>query len=254
MKRFFTQMVRGSLRRLFQFLPGDLRRKLTMDLLDWSVQGLPPREALRNLFLVDNLLYGLQGRYSRKLGEGIHSKHEHLNYSAFFSARINPGERALDIGCGNGHMAFRIASERPEIEITGLELDRQNFEFARSHHRLPNLSFVQGDALQSFPPGPFEVVLLSAVLEHFEHRVELLGRIRRELSPRRIVIRVPTFQRDWRVPLKQELGVDYRLDATHFIEYTIESFGGEMERAGLKIAHLEVRWGEIWSVVEPVAC
>ncbi len=47
----------------------------------------------------------------------------------------------------------------------------------------------------------------------------------------------------------KELGVKWRLDATHEIEYTLEVFAEEMEDAGLKTDHLEVRWGEIWAEV-----
>ena len=66
-----------------------------------------------------------------------------------------------------------------------------------------------------------------------------------------MIIRVPLFERDWRVPLKREIGVDYRLDSTHFIEYTQEGFLEELREAKLKATHVEVRWGEIWSVAAP---
>jgi len=62
----------------------------------------------------------------------------------------------------------------------------------------------------------------------------------------RFLLRVPLFERDWRVPLKKELGVEWRLDSTHENEYTLESFQEEIQEAGLKIQYLEVRWGEIW--------
>lgn len=62
---------------------------------------------------------------------------------------------------------------------------------------------------------------------------------------------VLVFERDWRVPFKQELGIEWRLDHTHETEYTLESFQEEADMAGLKIAHLEVRWGEIWSELVP---
>jgi hypothetical protein len=59
-----------------------------------------------------------------------------------------------------------------------------------------------------------------------------------------VLLRVPSFERDWRVPLKQELGIDYRLDPTHFTEYTLESFAQEVGSAGLRVVHQECRWGE----------
>ncbi|MBU0512922.1 MAG: hypothetical protein KJ638_14640 [Chloroflexi bacterium] len=54
------------------------------------------------------------------------------------------------------------------------------------------------------------------------------------------------------MPLKKELGVEWRLDPTHEIEYTQETFAAEMAEARLKVTHLEVRWGEIWSECKPI--
>ena len=67
-----------------------------------------------------------------------------------------------------------------------------------------------------------------------------------------LLIRVPLFERDWRIPLRRELGVEYRLDPTHETEYTLESFAAEMHEAGLRVTHQEVRWGEVWAECEPV--
>jgi hypothetical protein len=67
----------------------------------------------------------------------------------------------------------------------------------------------------------------------------------------RVLVRVPLFERDWRVPLKRELGVEFRLDPTHRIEYTHEEFDGEMAAAGLVVEERQVRWGEIWAVCRP---
>jgi len=83
--------------------------------------------------------------------------------------------------------------------------------------------------------------------------VEFLDRVVRKVRPGRVLLRVPMFERDWRVPLKKELGMDYRLDPTHFTEYTPESFTAELEAAGLVVVHEEFRWGEIWAEAVPRA-
>jgi len=90
-------------------------------------------------------------------------------------------------------------------------------------------------------------VILSNVLEHLAGRPAFLRRVKETLGPERILIRVPVFERDWRVPLRKELGVEWRLDDTHEIEYTLESFSEEMFEAGLKSDHIEVHWGKIWA-------
>ena len=73
--------------------------------------------------------------------------------------------------------------------------------------------------------------------------------MQRVIIPKRFLIRVPLFERDWRVPLKKELGVEWRLDLDHKTEYTLESFAEEMRQANLKITYQEVRWSEIWAEV-----
>jgi hypothetical protein len=45
-----------------------------------------------------------------------------------------------------------------------------------------------------------------------------------------------------------ELDLDYRLDKTHFIEYTLESFLGELERSNIEIISYHIQWGEIYAV------
>ena len=96
-----------------------------------------------------------------------------------------------------------------------------------------------------------DVVILSNILEHLPARPFFLKYLQEVAMPSRILIRVPLFERDWRVPLKVELGVDWRLDPTHETEYTLESFASEMEAAGLRLQQQEVRWGEIWAEVIP---
>jgi 2-polyprenyl-3-methyl-5-hydroxy-6-metoxy-1,4-benzoquinol methylase len=112
--------------------------------------------------------------------------------------------------------------------------------------------FLYRDVLQQLPWRRYDVVVLSNVLEHLEDRTTFLKRVLEAVVPRRLLIRVPLFERDWRVPLKQELGLEWRLDPTHQAEYTLETFDKEIAAAGLSIVHLEVRWGEIWSELCPV--
>jgi len=64
-------------------------------------------------------------------------------------------------------------------------------------------------------------------------------------------VRVVENEREWMVPLKEELGVDYMLDAGHKIEYTLEGLFKELKEAGLEPESWEIRWGEIWCVAVP---
>ena len=129
-------------------------------------------------------------------------------------------------------------------------MDPDNVAQARSSHSHPKIKYIQGDANQFEPDESFDVVILSNVLEHFPKRVELLKRLIQNTKAPVFLIRVPSFERDWRVPLKEELGIEYRLDPTHFVESTIAQFNSEMMAAGLAVDSLSTQWGEIWSVLK----
>lgn len=219
-----------------------------LGLVQSRLDELPPAEALRFLFRLDAALYIQQGLQAIRYGGGLHTKHRHLRYHDFFVQRVRPGERVLDIGCGNGAVAYDIA-EQAGAEVTGIDLHLPYIEQARRQFRHPRVRYLLGDALTDLPDERFDVIVMSNVLEHLEKRVEFLRQVQARYRPGRWLLRVPVFERDWRVPLKQELGLDYRLDPTHFIEYTLESFADEMSAAGLVIMFQEARWGEIWAEV-----
>jgi len=251
MKKLLLALLIGPLALILRLLPRRVRVNLFSEIIARAARGSDPAERLRLLFELDNRLYNLQGQAAVEYGGGIHSKHRHLKYHDFFIRHVHPGERLLDIGCGIGAMDYDLVTRVDNLKIVGIEIDPANIEYARRHYIHPNLTFIHGDVLDGFSDGRFDVVTLSNVLEHIEDRVGLLRKACEQLEPKRVIIRVPSFERDWRVPLKEEVGVDYRLDPTHYIEYTEEVFLEEMRQAGLEKIHLETRWGEIWAVLEP---
>ncbi|MBF0212072.1 MAG: class I SAM-dependent methyltransferase [Magnetococcales bacterium] len=214
---------------------------------------LSSAEALRFLLHLDTQLYRLQGKQAVRHGSGVHVKHRLMGYHDFFVNRLQPGERVLDVGCGNGALS-RDMAERGKCRVLGIDLNAEHIATACRDHAHPDVEYRLGDATEaSSHPGRHEVVTLSNVLEHLSDRPAFLRRLVRRVQPERLLIRVPLFEREWRVPLKRELGVEWRLDSTHETEYTLESYREEMGEAGLCITHLEVRWGEIWAEVRPEA-
>lgn len=219
-------------------------------LIRGSVSFLPPTEALRQLFKIENQLYILEGQFAVEYGGGIHTKHRHTNYHDFFVENINDGDTILDLGCGIGAVSFTIARETG-CSVTGIDLSSENIAKAKKQFNHPLVTYVQGDVLKTLPKKHFDIVVLSNVLEHLSGRVLFLRKVMQTVKPHKILIRVPLFERDWRVPLKKELGVDWRLDPTHETEYTQAQFQEELASASLKILKSEVHWGEIWAIVIP---
>lgn len=217
------------------------------------VKSMPAREGARFLMALDARLYELHGENAVAADGGLHPKHRHLGYHDFFVERIKPGERVIDLGSGVGALAESIAS-RAGARVTGVELAERNFTRARESAERKGLSgslkYVLGDITTHRAPGTFDVVVLSNVLEHMTDREALLRQFRAWYSPSRFLIRVPAFDRDWRVPWKKELGVEWRLDPTHETEYTAGQLNRELREAGLRIAEHIAVWGEHWVVAE----
>ena len=209
------------------------------------------RSAMRVLLRADDFLTKCINRLAIEYDGGVHVKHRLMRYHDFFVERVSSGERVLDIGCGYGAVAYSVASRAGAV-VVGIDLRAENIVKARQLFQHPNLSFLQGDVFQGLPKDSFDVIMLSNILEHIEQRVEFLTIVHERLSPQRCLIRVPMFNRDWRVPLREELAMSYFSDPTHYTEYTQESFEKEIRAAGLTITHLQINWGEIWAEVRPV--
>ena len=233
-------------------LPTAWLEEATVRSLIRRARRLPADESLRLLFRVDDRLYHEQGNQSVRYGNGIHSKHRHMAYHDFFVDRIGSTERVLDVGCGVGAVAHAVA-KRSGAYVVGVDYNSKHIQRASRERAHPRVEFRCADVLKSPPPGSFDVAILSNVLEHIPQRVEFLRELVAAAGLERLLIRVPLFERDWRVPLKRELGVEWRLDDDHKIEHTLDQFREEVSAAGLSLTHIEVRWGEIWAEAMPQA-
>jgi 2-polyprenyl-3-methyl-5-hydroxy-6-metoxy-1,4-benzoquinol methylase len=176
---------------------------------------------------------------------GIHPKHRLTNYHQFFIDNISNGDTVLDIGCGNGFLTSDIAKKAGSV--TAIDLSERNIEIARRDFSGDNIDYICGDVTEfDFKKG-YNVITLSNLLEHIANRHDFLTRIRSLAN--KFLIRVPTINRDWLTYYKMESGIEYRLDATHKIEYTLESFTQELAEAGMTIEKTSLQFGEIWAVV-----
>jgi SAM-dependent methyltransferase len=235
----------------FRILTPAVRRQVIRAAL-YVASRRPAASALRELLRLESDLAGLIDEAAMRYGAGVHPKHRLTRYHDFFVKRIAASERVLDVGCGYGAVAYSVAT-RVGARVTGIDVDPVRIDEAVRLHRAPNLTFVVGDATRDLPDGSFDVVIASNVIEHVERRVELYRAVQRRARPTRWLVRLPMIDRDWKVPLREELGLFHFSDPTHFTEYTRESFEQEVADAGLVVKEIVINWGEIWAELHPVS-
>ncbi len=192
-----------------------------------------------------NFAYKLASKLAILADGELHPKHRLMNYHQFFLDHISSQDRVLDIGCGNGALAFDLAKKA--AHVIALDTNEKYQHAWHVNYAAPNLKYLIANATTFQPEERFDVVVLSNVLEHIEHRVEFLQKIR-HLAPK-FLIRVPMIDRDWITLYKKELGIEFRLDKTHFVEYTLLTFQDEITHAGFSIQEYSIQFGEIWAVI-----
>jgi 2-polyprenyl-3-methyl-5-hydroxy-6-metoxy-1,4-benzoquinol methylase len=233
--------------RLAGLMPSALRRLVIRLMAEADAQRADARAALCDLCLDLDAVHAVLDRTAIRHGGGLHPKHRLIDYHRFFIDKTQPGDRILDVGCGLGAVANSLA--QAGRRVTAVDISAEHVRNAQARYQHENLSFQVADATREVSPGPYRSVVLSNVLEHIEHRIPFLTQLVDVAKPHSILIRVPAFNRDWLVPLKKELGLWYFSDPTHYIEYTRDTFEGEMKAAGLTIQSLDSLWGEIWAEV-----
>jgi SAM-dependent methyltransferase len=157
----------------------------------------------------------------------------------FMLANVRAGDRALDLGCGEGQ--FTGALERAGAHPVGVEVAEAALRRARARH--PGLEFELApiDAPLPFVDGRFDLVWSSEVIEHVGDTARWLSEVRRVLAPSgRLLLTTPSHGR-LRLALggierfSEPLGDHLHLYSQRSLRELLHQFGfGEVEvrRAG----------------------
>ena len=198
------------------------------------------------LMRLHNVIYHRINKIAININNGIHPKHRIMNYQKFFVDNVELGSKILDIGCGIGFLTYKL-SEKAE-KVIGCDYNSNSLNYAKFFFNRENIDYLLVDATNYEFKEKFDYIILSNVLEHIQDRIFFLNKLK--FLTNYFLIRVPMINRSWLVLYKKELGIDYRLDPSHYIEYTYNNLRREIEDAGLKIISLFIQFGEIWAKIQ----
>lgn len=207
---------------------------------------------LRTTLSLHSFLYKFLTKLAIIHNNGFHPKHKIIKYEEWFLNNIYEGWVILDIGSNTGFLSQKLSKKASYIY--GIDIDDNHIKKAISLNLSNNVSYICADAtFYDYDGIKIDCIVMSNVLEHIEYRTEFLTSIISKdiwKTKPRFLIRVPMIERDWVVKYKQSLGLDYRLDTTHYIEYTFDEFLEELKEANISIISHTIRFGEIYAICE----
>jgi len=114
---------------------------------------------------------------------------------------IEPGGRALDVGCGDGALLAYLVNFK-QVDARGMELSQAGVNACVAG----GLSVIQGDAdtdLRAYPDDAFDYVILSQTLQATREPREVLRQMLR--VGKRAIVSLPNFAH-WQVRLRMVFG------------------------------------------------
>ncbi|MBI4346960.1 MAG: class I SAM-dependent methyltransferase, partial [Elusimicrobia bacterium] len=147
----------------------------------------------------------------------------------------------LDVGAAYGHIATALAA-KVKI-VTAIEPRADAVPRARLERPRENVTYVVGDFLVHRFDERFDVVVAANVLEHIRERPAFLAKCAALAD--RLLVRVPAINRDWLVPYRRELGLEWRLHPDHEIEYTEATLRAELQQAGWRVTRCFTTYGAV---------
>jgi trans-aconitate methyltransferase len=183
--------------------------------------------------------------WERFLGPGAVNVSYHEAYNESLLAILKrPPARVLELGCTAGRLGQICREMFPGVHITGIEMDRQAAEVARTRldrvieARLEDIDF----AAEGIAPGSIDTFIAGDVLEHLYDPWRALVRVRPLLTPdAQVSVSIPNIRNlSVHARLHNEGTWRYEghglLDITHIRFFTLRDIVQMMNETGFDVA------------------
>ena len=101
------------------------------------------------------------------------------------------GKNVLDVGCGTGELAFRIAKEGANVK--GIDYSERAINIAKKKYSHSNLSYELVDVSKKIS-GKYDVIVSIGTLEHMDKPYVMLKKFKNHLNPNgKIIITSPNW-------------------------------------------------------------
>ncbi|MEU5417945.1 SAM-dependent methyltransferase [Streptomyces sp. NPDC001407] len=155
--------------------------------------------------------------------------------------RLDKGHQVLDVGCGVGQPAMRIA-ERTGAHVTGIAISRDQIaratELAEAAGLADKVEFRHADAMElPFPDNSFDAAIAIESIFHMPDRERVFSEIRRVLRPGGRLVLTDFFERA-PIPADKQPAVDRLLRDFIMTLARPEDYVPMLSRAGLRFVEL----------------
>jgi len=169
------------------------------------------------------------------VASAVHAQGEDLARIAGWAAARKPG-RALDLGCGGGHVAFALAPHAGEVVAYDLSPDMLAAVAATAKSKgLANIVTRQGP-VESLPfaDASFDFVASRYSAHHWRGFDAALKEARRVLKPGGVAVFADIFAPDDKLCDTWLQSVELLRDPSHQRDYSLREWRAALERAGFK--------------------
>ncbi len=121
----------------------------------------------------------------------VHGDSKHLN-SLLDLCDAKDNNNILDLGTGNGYVAFELAKRNPNISVAGLDIAKvsieQNNEIAKSEN-LNNIKFTSYDGMNlPYEDNSFDKIISRYTFHHFPDPENMIKQIYKKLTKKGLFI------------------------------------------------------------------